>query len=426
MGKAPVVPEVRSSGRLYYLDWLRVLAVMGVMLQHSIYIPTSISEEASAALGVAVLPALIFAPAGITVFFLVSGSASMFALDRRSSRTYLKERALRLAVPFLVFSAIITPYMAWLAYHTRTPTELAATDPAGLSSEEATFLTQAPFWEYYSYHWLEWFPYNFPGTTPALIGLAGAHLWFIGFLFVFSVAGLPLLQWLRSDKAKGLINLSIRLASRRAGLVLFAVPVVVLGLVGVLLEVATGTAGDYYMGWGAFLRYFTIFILGGLLMCDQRVLAAVRRSWGWLLLAGVVGLAGFIITFVSSYTVALGFMQGAFAAVMEWCLALVVLRIGMGVLNRDGNTLKYCLGIVVAFYVLHFPVLATVDFWIVVDGFLAALADFSTLLIWITSILLSTAIILAIIEVVVRPIPPLRFLLGVPKERIPGQQRHTD
>ena len=76
----------------------------------------------------------------------------------------------------------------------------------------------------------------------------------------------------------------------------------------------------------------------------------------------------------------------------------------------------YCLGVIVAFYVLHYPVIATIDY------LLFGYWDLSVnpLLGWMLVLVTMTVVTLALIELVVRPIPPLRFLLGVSRRRLPS------
>jgi hypothetical protein len=131
-------------------------------------------------------------------------------------------------------------------------------------------------------------------ASPILFWVLGLHLWFLPFLFLISLAGLPILRWFRSTGANGVIEFGARLSSRRGGLILFAMPLVLLALAGGWLTSLTGAGVSplpdegatwyaYFVGWGPFLRFFGIFVLGAFLFCDERMLAGVRRDWPWLL-----------------------------------------------------------------------------------------------------------------------------------------------
>ena len=432
MDKETTVPEVRRSGRLYYLDWIRIIALAGVILQHSIVIPGDWYDDAVDLTSVSTFGAPV-GIAGITVFFLVSGSSSMFALDRRTSPEYLKERVLRLGVPFLVFSFILLPYCMWAAAQLG-PNKISFLSPG------TTVITEGSFWDVSAY--IQFIGYTYSDIVPNLVFVAdqpitpgwanalGAHLWFLAFLFVFSVAGLPALQWLRSGGAQSLVNFASRVANHRLGLVAFALPVIVVGLVGDAINVALGVQ-YLQQGWGSFFRFFAVFVLGGLLFCDQRIVDGVRRLWPWVLLGSVIGIAGLAWSSgfeadrlaLNSWTTSTDvFVQGIFLSLIQWCFAVLLLRLGMAFLNRGGNGLLYCLGISVATYVLHYPVFVTVY-----GVLLSSLADMteallsvSAWLVWLIALVVSLTILWVIIEFIVRPIPPLRFLLGVPRRRLPS------
>lgn len=428
MDKETTVPEVRRSGRLYYLDWIRIIALAGVIFVHSTNISGDWFDQ-PLDLGFLTLLLVFLAPAGISVFFLVSGSSSMFALDHRSSSEFLKERLLRLAVPFLFFSAVITPYLFWLANQ-------AIPNAKPFSVKETTLANESSFWdvstyiEFMGYVFTEAIPSNFyvvPPFTPGWTLAIGGHLWFLAFLFAFSVVGLPVLQWLRSGGGRGLVDFAARLAVRRVGLILLALPIIVIGFMGDVMNVVLGIEG-LYTAWGNFFRFFAIFLLGGLLFCDQRMVDAVRQHWPWVLCGAVVGFAGFWVAsdgrdFVGGdLTAGAVVAQGLFLGVMQWCLALLFLRVGMAFLNRGGRGLRYCLGISVAAYVLHYPVIATVDFLMVTTFASTAqtLLSVGAWLVWLVVLVTSLTILWLIIEFIVRPIPPLRFLLGVPRRRLPS------
>jgi hypothetical protein len=77
------------------------------------------------------------------------------------------------------------------------------------------------------------------GIGPAFLGELGYHLWFLGFLFAFSLLGLPVFAWLEGAGGRRLVA---RLAARpRAGIPVklavvlagsFAVTAALCGLVG--------------------------------------------------------------------------------------------------------------------------------------------------------------------------------------------------
>ena len=99
--------STRETVRLHYLDWLRVLAILMVFLFHAVHLfdltgwHIKNTEQSMALTAVLVLLGLW----GMPFFFLMAGTGSWFALQRRTPRQYASERFKRLLVPF-IFGAV--------------------------------------------------------------------------------------------------------------------------------------------------------------------------------------------------------------------------------------------------------------------------------------------------------------------------------
>ena len=171
----------KKSERLYYLDWLRVLLIFGVFLFHilSPFAPLAPWHIKNAEQSIAAMAILrLFDPWGIPLFFLVSGAATMFALRRRSNRQYISERVNRLLIPFIVGSLLLTPFQKYLESLHR-------------ESFQGSFLSFIP----------ELLKQSFSGNllSPLTFSRWGLHLWFLGFLFAFSLLALPVFRWLEGS-----------------------------------------------------------------------------------------------------------------------------------------------------------------------------------------------------------------------------------
>ena len=108
-----------ESVRLHYLDWLRVLAILGVFLFHTVrpfdQVPWEINNAEPSVF--ATLLFVLFLPWGMPLFFFLSGAGTWFALRRRAAGQYAGERVQRLVVPFIVGCILLSPiqfYFQWL------------------------------------------------------------------------------------------------------------------------------------------------------------------------------------------------------------------------------------------------------------------------------------------------------------------------
>jgi hypothetical protein len=123
---------------------------------------------------------LFFVTFGLPVLFLLAGAGVQFALRRRSWQTFLRERMARLLVPFVVGTLLLSPIQAFIeATQDGIATGSMPDFPGWWVGAIDTIASDAP--------------------APTVFGL-GYHLWFLGFLFAFSVIGLPLFAVLRKPR----------------------------------------------------------------------------------------------------------------------------------------------------------------------------------------------------------------------------------
>src|SRR5512139_1677508 len=113
-------PLSGASIRLHYLDWLRVIAILGVWAYHSAR-PFMLQEwlinntQKSPAITFVFL--IFLGSMGMPLFFMMAGAGCLFALRRRTGRQFITERTERLLIPFVVGCILLSPaqfYMEWV------------------------------------------------------------------------------------------------------------------------------------------------------------------------------------------------------------------------------------------------------------------------------------------------------------------------
>jgi len=378
-----------KSGRLYYLDWLRIILLFGVFLYHVL------KPQSEAIMGIL----LTINPWGLPLFFLVAGAGSFFALRRRSNRQYLSERVNRLLIPFIVGSILLTAFQRYLE---------------ALHNErfEGSFLSFIPEWLEETISKLHF--------SPEIFGDWGLHLWFLPFLFLVSLLALPILRWFKRDAGGSFVSWLGRLVEKRGGILLFILP---LALVRVLL---LPIAPNEEHGWTEFVTFLSFFIIGFILYSDERFQSAVRRD-RWLLFAsGLVGLISyFALSMIAGEDVVLDwafyfdfpgtFIAYFFFTLISWGWALFVLYLAMTFLNFTSKLLDYGNETIMPFYLLHQPVIIVISYFVVQwdTGIMVKL-----LVIGIGSLL----ILLGLIELLIKPFKLMRRLFGMK----PGRPKEKD
>ena len=280
-------PSERSSGksaRLHYLDWLRVLLILGVFVYHAVS-PFRAGLDwhiTNPERSVTVTSILIFIwPWALPLFFLVAGAASMLALRRRSNRQYVSERVARLLIPFIVGSILLSPLQAYLEALQR-------------GTYQGSFLSFIP----------EMLAEKTSGNllTPLTFTEWGFHLWFLAFLFAYSLLALPVFSWFKGDAGQSFISWLGRLVEKRGGILLFLIPLAV-------SRVLVQPFAPEEHGWLDFVYSFLFFVLGYILYADDRFLSAVQRD-RWLLVAGgVLNLVAFGGLYAAAGDTALEWVQ---------------------------------------------------------------------------------------------------------------------
>jgi glucans biosynthesis protein C len=314
------------------------------------------------------------------LFFLISGTATYYALKNRSAGRYSLERLLRLFVP-LIFGmlVIVVPQAYYEAlYH-------------------GAEVTGNIFQIYYLY------------LTEVLPGIPTYHLWFLLDLFIFSLIFLPLfIGW-----GKGKPGILDRIAYwiHKPYLV---IPLLIIALS--ILDVfifPDGYWGNRDTGNWSILAYGLFFISGYLIFADSRIMDSVKK-YAWVFLGvAVIALTLLLVFFLDtmidlrasfgspSYSAAM-FVQ----SVSTWSWLLAILGLAAKYLNNSSRFLTYANEAVLPFYVLHQTLIITIGFYVVQWNTGVGL---KYLVITSTSFIA----IMAIYELLVRRFNPVRVLFGM-------------
>lgn len=377
--------------RIHYFDWLRAIAVFGVITYHTL-LPFARStwlirtaDQSDLLLAVVSL----FETFGLSVLFLIAGASALVALRRRPWRAFLAERAKRLLVPFVVGALVVVPSTGYI-----TGLHLGTTSGSFL-----TYLIEYPrtVWS-----WVTEF-----GLSPQLITYVGAHLWFLAWLFICSALALPIFAFLSSYAGRSFLDAVGRLARWRGATLLLAVPITLPGLI--LAGLSSAEQGP---SLEAYAWFAVIFVVGYLLFSDHRFITAVRRD---LVLALIVALLGSFAllaagsvqggdtprTFGASY-----FLMMSLVGITGWAWTLTVLGIGMRAAFMQRLLPALAAEAALPAYVLHFPIVTAISSLVVQSPLEFVVKIVANALLGVGASLVVTAALLRIS--VLRPLLGLR------------------
>lgn len=337
-------PTTSPTARLHFLDWLRVIATLGVFLFHASNVFNTAGFEiknADQSEAITLIQGVFF-PWGMPLFFLVAGAGSWLALRRRSAGQFARERTLRLLVPFLTGTLLLGPIQLYLSWRHRVE--------AGLIDWSFT----------------EFVAERLARTGPKLFGAIGYHMWFLGYLFAFSLLALPLISWLRGEAGQ-------RLSSRVAGLCEHRGGVLLLSLPAVAVRLALQPFFPLEHDWADFFSFGVFFVLGYLVFADERFTQSIRRDWWILLAAWIAGMLVFGVTVIALGSLDiekapetfLEFLFWGMVAACGWFGTALMLALAMSAMNRDSRLLRYGQETLLPFFVIHQPVILVVAYFVV-------------------------------------------------------------
>ncbi len=332
--------DTKFSQRRYDLDWLRVLAFSGVFFYHCSRFFNSSDWHIKNAdtSGIIDIFTGIFDLFGMPLIFAISGASIFFALRLGGAGRFLRERVLRLLVPLGLGILVLAPPQVYL-------------DRLTHGKFIGTFL--------------EFMPHYFQSANFAWTGV---HLWYLEYLFVFTLALLPLFIWLKRPSGQRALAYLSRLTQRKGVLFLWAVPLALLSIAVDPFGVMKPQSSE------AFLRLVMFplpLIYGYLIFADNGIQQAITRQRRTALILSL----GFTVvpTLVSVGITEWGWkfnlptyvLLMALASLLVWSYLLTTLGYGMRYLTANKRILSYVNEAVLPFYILHQPVILALGYFII-------------------------------------------------------------
>jgi peptidoglycan/LPS O-acetylase OafA/YrhL len=382
--------QVQKGVRLHYLDWLRVIAILGVFLFHAVH-PFDATDwhikNADQSIIVTLIFVIFLYPWGMPMFFLLSGAGSRYALRKRTSKRYALERVTRLLIPLLIGAILFTPLQAYLEWNHRTQTGLF----------------DGPFSEFMINRGVDYQP----GFNPRIFGWIGYHLWFLGFLFAYSLIALPFFSWLKREGGRRFVSWLAQICEKRGGLLIFLLPLI---LVQILFR-------PYFLAehdWADFIFTLVFFVAGFIIYSDDRFLRAIRRDWAIMLSLGIVSTLFFFVIgamgVAMDWAVDIGttqfYLLWVVFSINSWCWTLFVLNVGMRAMDYTNKWLQYGQEMIMPLFLVHQPVILAFAFFVVP-------LEWNLWLKLLVVVFGSFAISLGIYELIIKRVRPLRSLFGM-------------
>ena len=284
----------------------------------------------------------------MAMFFFLSGLFVWPGLVRKGPFSYLRDRLLRLGLPFVICALTVIP----IAYY-------------AIALRHTPDVSFADFW---------W-------KTVTVGPWPSGPLWFLWVLFAFDLVA-SLLCWLRPNLLDPINRLSLRAFERPAEF--FAVMLAVTAVLYIPGRVYFGAGswfefGPFSVQHGRVLLYATYFFFGagigaaaldrGLLGADGRL---AKSGWGWLITALVPYCLMWVLVYIKReilgnpvrlpdwYEASYGLFFAAFSVTIMFAILAYFLRF-----KRSGwSILDPMQGEAYGMFLVHYPIVLWIQYWL--------------------------------------------------------------
>ena len=384
-------PPQPQSQRRYDLDWLRVIAIITLLFYHTGMIYVSWGWHIKSSEHSQPMEEIMrwLHRWRMPLLFFISGAGSFFALKRRTFGQYAGERIQRLFVPLVFGMFMIVPpqiYIEWLFKGRFTG-------------------SYADFYPYV----LQFQPYHDGGTGGAF---SWHHLWFVCYLFFYSLLSIPVFRWLKSDGSQRFTDWFGRLITRPGGALWVMVVVICLSqyiLRPFYPDETHGLTND----WAYFVENLLLFWFGYVLVSRREfwtILADQRRIFLVATIIFTAVLYGIRAQFSDDEIdrrLWLDLLYGTNSMCLMIASVLATITYGYRYLNVSRPILPRLNEAVYPFYILHQTAIVLIGYWVITRLNLGVYPGF--LFISLSSGLVCIVLILFVI----RPFKLIRILFGM-------------
>ena len=410
------IEMIGATERQSYLDWLRVLTVLLLVPFHSANIfifnyywwLTSTQKNLAASIFVSVLDQY-----HMPLLFFVAGAATWFSLGARTGNEYLLERIKRLLIPIISCSLLFIA-----AQHFISQDFYFYFNPANQLKVNLAIIK--PFGNFFQ-HYPDILLHD---LIPFTKGWNAGELWFISYLFLYSIVLFPLFLLIRKKSGR-FISWIERFFEKRGAIFLLAIPIAM-----VTIYPPPPIANIWEFTTFPLFYYIFFFVYGFIIVSSPLIQEGLRKSGPIAIVGGLATMTIFLLLILppadksplgAIYWPALGYKPGTIGYALYWTLRSIngwfwiigLLYLSKRFLNFSNRFLRYANEAVLPFYAMH-------AFSIVFIGFFILKLNMGVLPKFVIIVICSLAMTLILYELVKRN-NVTRFLIGMRIKKKPDK-----
>ncbi|MEM8928078.1 MAG: acyltransferase family protein [Bacteroidota bacterium] len=326
--------------RRYDLDWLRVLVFALLIFYHvgMFFVPWGWHIKNNVIYEWLRWPMLFLNQWRLPILFVISGMGTYYALSKRDFGQFSWERFTRLGIPLLVGMLLIVPPQIYIE-------RLVNGQFSG------------NYLQYYQN--LAFRNGSYPDGE-----ISWHHLWFLPYLFIFSLILAPLFVRLKKKPSK-LVDWIKRQLQNPFGIYLFTIPLFLLeAFMEPFFEITHALIDD----WFNFCSSMTLFFYGFLLITTGDVFwKGLEKIKGKALIIGLVSFSLLVFRwiFIEEDDLPQHLAEAFLKVVNLWSWILVLFGYAAQYLNNPSKGLAYANRAVYPFYILHQTLIILIAYFMI-------------------------------------------------------------
>lgn len=385
---------METTQRQSYLDWLRILSIVGVLFFHSAM--PFVAEDDWHIKNAQTSNLLMESNHFLHLFrmpllFFISGTVSYYMMQRRSTLSFIGLRFRRLFIPLLVGIFIIVPPQIYM--------------------ERLVHGYKGSFWDWYP-SVFNFVPYPKGGS------FSWHHLWFIAYLFIYDLIFAPLFAWLISPKSDEFKQKLAVLAQGKWVYLLMLPGIIWFTFTSWQLPETNDLIHD-----GCYFVYWLFFVLVGFICITQpKLMDSLERNRRFALTIGFLSLMMWEVMRWNKiepqhenwpfHHILFSYAFTALRPIIAWGWVLALVGYGKHYFNRSHKVLNYLNQAVYPFYILHQTVIVLVVYYIVQTPNESILSKY------IYTVGITFFVTVLTYHLLIRPYALTRFLFGMkPKDK---------
>ncbi len=382
---------MQSSSRQAYLDWLRIIAILGVLFFHSAmaYVAEWGWHIKNKETSYLLMEFNFFLHQfRMPLLFFISGTVTYFMLQKRSGGSFIGLRFRRLFVPLVMGMLIVVPPQVYM--------------------ERLTQGFKGGFTDFYS---------SIFTTGPYPKGnMSWHHLWFILYLFLYDGLFAGIFKWCLSDKGKRKMDWINGLAKGKRIYMLMMPGVILYTSLSIRFPETNDLVHDF-----CYFFYWLFFLLAGFICINFSLLMdSLEKNRRTSLAIAVITIL--MINYLrwnqlEPYKIITDwqhdwrtYLYRSLYPFTAWTWVFTAIGYARRYLNKKHKALDYLNQAVYPFYILHQTIIIIVVYYVVQT-------NDTIIMKYLFTVIVSFLVTMSIYHVFIKPFAVTRFLFGMKPQK---------